>query len=243
MGFPQQVKEEVMILCARHCCLCENPKGLKMEVHHIVHRSEGGDDTLANAIPLCFDCHADMRSYDSKHPKGLKYSRNELIRRRDDWYAKVKSNGIRPASPGNSAETDQKVLEHLVKVLPWNGSISFIKQNNFAGFSFDCDRLLDFGYFRDACENPFFRFTDQELESLRSQLVAHLHAFERAIGQHTFRVGVGSRNTVLPDWEFEQPERFDLAVNEIHGAASLAVQSYETLIAKGREKLGIVLLA
>ncbi len=41
-----------------------------MEIHHIVPRSEGGDDSEENSIPLCLDCHADVMAYNPKHPKG-----------------------------------------------------------------------------------------------------------------------------------------------------------------------------
>lgn len=242
MGFPQNVKEEALVLCARHCCLCHLPKGLKMEVHHIKQHSEGGTDTLDNAIPLCFECHADMRSYDHDHPKGLKYSRTELIRRRDDWYATVKHRGISPANQTVS-NTDKAVLEHLLKLLPWNGSIQFIRNNNFAGFSFDLDRIRDFDYFVDECENPSFRFDDTALEQDRLQLLLHITDFNRAIGRYTFRVdNTASRSTVPPEWELSQPEQFDLAVNTIHNAATAACSAYDRLISGGKAKLGVISL-
>jgi 5-methylcytosine-specific restriction endonuclease McrA len=64
MGFSDGVREQALTACGRHCCICHKFSGLKMELHHIVHRSEGGQDTFENCIPLCFDCHGDMRSYD-----------------------------------------------------------------------------------------------------------------------------------------------------------------------------------
>ena len=62
-----------------------------MEVHHIKAKADGGPDTFENAIPLCFDCHAMVRQYDPKHPKGIKFSEKELIQHRDSWYAAVKA--------------------------------------------------------------------------------------------------------------------------------------------------------
>ena len=62
-----------------------------MEVHHIKAQADGGSDTFENAIPLCFDCHAIVRQYDPKHPKGIKFSEKELIQHRDNWYATVKA--------------------------------------------------------------------------------------------------------------------------------------------------------
>lgn len=103
MGFPEAVKTKALIACARHCCLCHQRKGLKIECHHIVQKSEGGDDTLENCIPLCFDCHADMRSIDHKHPRGTKYTPQELIQRRDAWYRQVISAG------DDVAQTDSEI--------------------------------------------------------------------------------------------------------------------------------------
>lgn len=92
MGFPDKIREEAFVQSGRHCCLCHKFCSTKIEVHHIKLVSDGGDDSFENAIPLCFDCHADMRSYDHKHPKGTKYSETELRRHRDKWYEKINNN-------------------------------------------------------------------------------------------------------------------------------------------------------
>ena len=41
------------------CCICKNKKkkNVKLEVHHIVFRSNGGSDDADNLITLCHDCH------------------------------------------------------------------------------------------------------------------------------------------------------------------------------------------
>ena len=61
-----------------------------MELHHIVHESNGGKSVFDNCIPLCFDCHAKPGHYNPKHPKGTKYSPSELRRHRDIWYEAIK---------------------------------------------------------------------------------------------------------------------------------------------------------
>ena len=242
MGFPSRVKEDALILCARHCCLCHKSCGLKIEVHHIKQQFEGGTDDLENAIPLCFDCHGDMRSYDHKHPIGNKYTTTELIRRRDEWYAIVKRRGIRP-EPETSPTQDLAVFAHLVKLLPWDGSINFIRNNNFAGFPFDCDRLRDLDAFVAECSNPSFAFSDSELEALRAQLITHINLFNRAIGYNTFRVGTGSWNSVPSEWEINDPEHFEKAVNSIHDAATSTVETYDLLAKAARKNIGAVSLA
>lgn len=96
MGFSSVVHERTLVAAARHCCVCHRYKGVKVEVHHIIPHSQGGTDDFENAIPLCFDCHADAGHYNAKHPKGSRISPRELRLARDRWYEIVERNGIAP---------------------------------------------------------------------------------------------------------------------------------------------------
>lgn len=89
--FSQEIKLRAMIACGRCCCICHKYCGNNMELHHIKPKSAGGEDTFENAIPLCFDCHAEVGQYNPKHPKGIKFSEQELIQHRDNWYKQVAS--------------------------------------------------------------------------------------------------------------------------------------------------------
>ena len=86
-----KVKEEVLFKCKRYCCYCEKYKEINIEVHHIIQKADGGKDELDNAIPLCFDCHSKIGSYNPKHPKGNKFSPGELKQIRDAFYVKVQN--------------------------------------------------------------------------------------------------------------------------------------------------------
>ena len=88
MGFPQNVADEVLVKCGRHCCLCGKYAGQKMELHHIRQAADGGEDTADNCIPLCLDCHAEVASYNPRHPKGRKYTETELKGHRDRVFKK-----------------------------------------------------------------------------------------------------------------------------------------------------------
>ena len=90
MAFSEEIKIKAMIACGRCCCVCHKFCGNNMEVHHIKARAEGGQDIYENAIPLCFNCHAEVRQYDPKHPKGIKFTEKELVMHRNEWYSKVK---------------------------------------------------------------------------------------------------------------------------------------------------------
>lgn len=95
MGFPKRVKDQILVLCARHCCVCHTNAGLNMEIHHIKPEAQGGENTLENAIALCFNCHSFAgHNYNNLHPKGLKYSPEELLLHKANWIKKVEENKI-----------------------------------------------------------------------------------------------------------------------------------------------------
>ena len=91
MPFSPQTAESLLVKSARCCCLCRQFKGTKIEVHHIVPEAKGGTDDQANGIPLCFDCHSDVQTYNDKHPRGKKYRTSELKRHRDGVFKLIKS--------------------------------------------------------------------------------------------------------------------------------------------------------
>lgn len=238
MSFPPEVKEAALVACARHCCICHRFCGLKIELHHIVHKSEKGPDTLENCIPLCLDCHGDMRSYDHNHPKGTKYTRAELKAHRDKWYERVKSSPVTEYSSRN-AELDCDVAQEVKAILPWNGSIAFLRDNNFAGFSFAQRQLDDLHKIIERSKDPSFEFVDAELEATRSNLVHLAMEITSVIAGNTWPLNnQPTRSTVPPEWETEQPERFHEVVTKIHELASKIVSSYEELIRACRRKLG-----
>lgn len=89
MAFSSDVAERLLVACHRHCCLCHKWAGSRMEIHHIIPRSEGGDDSEENGIPLCFDCHAEVHSYNPKQPMGRRIRPSELRKHKRQWFAIV----------------------------------------------------------------------------------------------------------------------------------------------------------
>ena len=89
MAFSEETRIKALVFCGRRCCICHKFCGNNMEIHHIKAKADGGSDDFENAIPLCFDCHAEVRQYDSNHPKGIKFTEKELIIHRDNWYKKM----------------------------------------------------------------------------------------------------------------------------------------------------------
>jgi len=56
-----------------------------METDHIVQAADGGPDTIDNAIPVCFECHAEIHSYNDRHPRGRKFLPEELRAHKEQW--------------------------------------------------------------------------------------------------------------------------------------------------------------
>ncbi|HLG14818.1 MAG TPA: HNH endonuclease signature motif containing protein [Blastocatellia bacterium] len=85
MPFPRNGVTALLIACHRRCCICHRFCGVKIETDHIVPSPEGGPDTIDNAIPVCFECHAEIHSYNDQHPRGRKFLPEELQGHKQQW--------------------------------------------------------------------------------------------------------------------------------------------------------------
>ncbi|HEX2970867.1 MAG TPA: HNH endonuclease [Tepidisphaeraceae bacterium] len=114
MAFSREVAEELLCKSQRRCCLCHKFKGTSIEIHHIDPDLTQGRDDPDNGIPLCFDCHAMVGSYNPKHPRGRKYRPTELKRLRDAWFAAVQKHGLGAADMlGGSRRRTPRVEQHV----------------------------------------------------------------------------------------------------------------------------------
>lgn len=77
--------ENLLVRSHRRCCVCHRYCGVKIEVDHIETAGSVGSDDIANAIPVCFECHAEVHHYNSGHPKGRRFAPSELRSHRDQW--------------------------------------------------------------------------------------------------------------------------------------------------------------
>jgi hypothetical protein len=85
VAFNDTEAEDLLVACKRRCCVCHRFCGTKIELDHIEQRADGGSDDISNAIPLCFDCHAEVHAYNDRHPRGRKFKPGELRKHRDEW--------------------------------------------------------------------------------------------------------------------------------------------------------------
>ena len=85
MAFNREQVAELLARCRRRCCICHQFCGVKIETDHIEPTAEGGMDDIINAIPVCFSCHAEIHSYNDRHPRGRKFTASELRRHKEQW--------------------------------------------------------------------------------------------------------------------------------------------------------------
>jgi len=85
MPFKQEEVDDLLVSCHRKCCICHRFCGVKIETDHMLPKSKNGTDSIENAIPICFECHAEIHLYNNKHPRGRKYHTKELRKHKKQW--------------------------------------------------------------------------------------------------------------------------------------------------------------
>lgn len=91
MSFNKTDVAKLLVACHRRCCVCHKFCGVKMEIHHVEFKSKGGDDKIENAVPLCFECHAEVIHYSEDHPKGRRFTEVEILEHNRQWLSICKS--------------------------------------------------------------------------------------------------------------------------------------------------------
>ncbi len=91
--FSEETRIKCLLWSDRHCCLCGKRSGTDIEIHHIDRKD---DNSLENAIPLCYNCHAEISRYNDQVPMGNKYKPRELKRRRNQIYERYTQHLLSP---------------------------------------------------------------------------------------------------------------------------------------------------
>jgi len=87
--FDEKDKIKILLWCERHCCLCGRACGTNIVIHHIKQKGKREElSNIGNAIPLCFDCHGSIKSYNPIHALGTSYKIDEIKARREQIYEK-----------------------------------------------------------------------------------------------------------------------------------------------------------
>lgn len=138
-----------------------------------------------------------------------------------------------------SKNADKKIFNEIRNnILSANKGIYWIRNQNFRGFSFDPKNMRDFDEFEEFCKNPNNTFLSEDLEQQKNKLNIKISKFTELIGLNTWSTDNGLQ-TVPPEWEIEQPERFMETVSEIHSVIFEIVDLYDEFIRMGKKILKI----
>lgn len=121
-GFPRAAVDSLLATCHRRCCVCHRFCGVKIETDHIIPTAEGGTDDIENAIPVCFECHAEIHSYNVRHPRGRRFRPEELRLHKEQWLricSEIPSALIEPSWRG-----DVGPLQALIDELEFNARVA-----------------------------------------------------------------------------------------------------------------------
>lgn len=146
---------------------------------------------------------------------------------------------VKPEGVEGPTETDRGLFEEFKATLPSKGSISFIDEQNMAGFSWPRENLKQLERFYHEWDDAEHEFLSNELESLRSKLHQLVGDYLGQIAVNTFPANNSDRQTVPPEWELENSKRFFEVVNSLHETAGEIVKTHQDLIRVGRKKLGV----
>ncbi|MEK4671103.1 HNH endonuclease [Niallia sp. FSL R7-0271] len=174
MGFSKEVIVSALTACKRHCCICERSVKTKIELHHIKQKSKGGKDSFDNCIPLCFDCHAEVGSYNNEHPKGNKYSEKELKKIRDDFYQKI-DNGFMNIDTLNDSDNEkfQIFKEDVIDI------IEGIIDTDFAAQPFSLELTNELSLIVEKWKKRKNSFDNKIIENIKNDIVHQLQCLSR----------------------------------------------------------------
>ena len=238
MGFSKEVRDQALLACKRHCVLCECDKGVNIECHHIIPHADGGDDTFDNCIPLCFDCHSIVGSYNSKHPKGNKYSPEELKIRRDTFYEKV-AYGEFPKHVVNATninKEDKKLYKEIKKVFKSPNLEYYLTEVNL-GDDFDNSIFYPLNVLIQHNDDPDYEFLDNEIESYKKQLFTAIVEFLMYKATNTFPTRHGTQ--AIYTWEnddYDDKERAHINM-EFNDLATAVWTAYKSFVKVCKRKL------
>ena len=103
-----------------------------------------------------------------------------------------------------------------------------------AGHSFSTSALDPLFDFESHWNKPEREFINPELEAMRKALWTKVREYCGIIGLETFPTKNPGRNTVPPEWEFENPARFRRVVDSLHSLAGEIVAIHGHFVRKGR---------
>jgi len=133
-----------------------------MQLDHIEQRSESHDDTIENAIPVCFECHAEIHLYNPDHPLGRRYTPAELRLHREQWLHICRE--FPGVVAGAATVSEAGTVERLLHEIDYNLEVaSHSTENNLLGCPFETVQ-----FDRAVADGAYAMFNDEFRQKLRT---------------------------------------------------------------------------
>ena len=235
MAFSKEVQIAALVACGRYCCICHKFCGAKIELHHIIQKADGGEDSLENCIPLCFECHADMGKRDAHHPKGKGYFPEELRKHRDNWYQKKQTTYTTQVS-----ESDKKLFNDICNVFQ-PLKYTLVEVDLSWGTEKETFDLLKELVYDEG--NPFMEFIDADFESARVRLISAAEQFLNYYKLNTFSCGdrwvphIYLMEIGEIDYDKKMQERFEEEARKLNELATKLWTEYQEFVRTCRHQM------
>ncbi|KQT60571.1 MULTISPECIES: hypothetical protein [unclassified Aureimonas] len=135
-------------------------------------------------------------------------------------------------------EHDDALAEKLLALLPSNGVIRFVDENNMAGFLFRLDRFEPLRTFVYDWNNAEHEFLHPELELAKRSLWQKVDAYVGLLNAKTYPSRSNSEWFSVPgEWELDHPQMFRQVVEEFHSLAGEIVALHAEFIRTSKRVL------
>jgi len=177
MAFGEQEASKLLSDCHRRCCICHKFCGVKMELHHIEPKAEGGTEDIGNAIPVCFECHAEIGLYNPNHPRGRRFTPEELRQHRGNWVSLCRD---RPEVLLDApSRTEPGTIESLLHEIDFNVEVGQAREERSLGCPFQVSQ-----FDRAIADGTYAMLDDLVRDQLRKTYLAGKRA--NALLAHAF---------------------------------------------------------
>jgi hypothetical protein len=110
-----------------------------METDHLIPQAEDGPDDIGNCLPVCFECHAEIHSYNDQHPRGRKFRSEELRAHKEQWLEICRTRPEVFTEP--SRQADVGPLQALIDELEFNAEVSKKSSGDTVGCHFQDEQF------------------------------------------------------------------------------------------------------
>jgi hypothetical protein len=127
------------------------------------------------------------------------------------------------------------LFDAFLQVLPSDGNIDYVKQNDMAG-PIDMNQLEQLRRFKYDWNNAEHEFINKKLEKKRKELPELIEAFYTFAGVNTWQVK-GNVHRVPTEWQQTQPMRYDQVVNQLNSYANQIYTLHQELVRFAKKRL------